>query len=106
MNLFIFNCLTLNIKLFIFKLFDVKFLFSKNHVFCKQRRTACSWSYGRASLVSDFKLTRENDDLFFETNKFLRYRTLCKSMLKCGFPTKCIELTRIVFFEILGVPQL
>ena len=39
-NLFIFNCLTLNIKLFIFKLFDVKFLFSENHVFRKQKRTA------------------------------------------------------------------
>ena len=65
-NLLIFNCLTLNIKLFIFKLFDVKFLFSKNHVFRKQNRTACLWSYG-LSLVSDFKLTRENDDLFFKT---------------------------------------
>ena len=39
-NLFIFNCLKLNIKLFIFKLFDVKFLFSENHVFHKQKRTA------------------------------------------------------------------
>ena len=39
-NSFIFNCLTLNIKLFIFKLFDVKFLFSENHVFRKQKRTA------------------------------------------------------------------
>ena len=39
-NLFIFNCLTLNIKLIIFKLFDVKFLFSKNHAFRKQKRTA------------------------------------------------------------------
>ena len=38
-NLFIFNCLTLNIKLFIFKLFEVKFLFSENHVFRKQKRT-------------------------------------------------------------------
>ena len=66
-NLFIFNCLTLNIKLFIFKLFDVKFLFSENHVFRKQKRTACLWSYGRASLVSDFKLILENNDLFFET---------------------------------------
>ena len=37
---FIFNYLTLNIKLFIFKLFDVKFLFSENHVFRKQKRTA------------------------------------------------------------------
>ena len=40
MNSFIFNSLTLNIKLFIFKLFDVKFLFLKNHVFLKQMRTA------------------------------------------------------------------
>ena len=39
-NLFIFNCLTLNIKLFIFKLFDVQFLFSENHVFRKQKKTA------------------------------------------------------------------
>ena len=65
-NLFIFNCLTLKIKLFIFKLFDVKFLFSENHVFRKQNRTACLWSYIGASVVSDFKLTRENDDPFFE----------------------------------------
>ena len=65
-NLFIFDCLTLNIKLFIFKLLDVKFLFSENHVFCKQRKTTCLWSYGCASLILDFKLTRENDDLFFE----------------------------------------
>ena len=35
-----FNFLTLKIKLFIFKLFDVKFLFSKNHVFRKQKRAA------------------------------------------------------------------
>ena len=27
----------------------------------------CLWAYGRAFLVSDFKLTREKDDLFFET---------------------------------------
>ena len=66
-NLFIFNCLTLNIKLFIFKMSDVKFLFSENHIFCQQKKTACLWSYGRASLVSDFKPTLENNDLFFET---------------------------------------
>ena len=39
-NSFIFNCLKFNIKLFIFKLFDVKFLFSENHVFREQKRTA------------------------------------------------------------------
>ena len=36
-NSFIF--LTLNIKIFVFKLFEVKFLFSENHVFRKKRRT-------------------------------------------------------------------
>ena len=30
----------LNIKLFIFKLFDVKFLLSENHIFRKQNRAA------------------------------------------------------------------
>ena len=38
-NSFIFNCLALNIKLFIFKLLDVKFLFSENYVFRKQKKT-------------------------------------------------------------------
>ena len=39
-NFLIFNYLTLNINMFIFKLFDIKFLISENHVFCKQKRTA------------------------------------------------------------------
>ena len=65
-NLFIFNLLTLNRNLFIFNLFAIKFLFSKNHIFRKQQRTAV---YGRASLVSDFKLTRENDDLLSSRHK-------------------------------------
>ena len=39
-NSLIFNCLTLNIKLFIFKLSDVKFLFSENYVIRRQERTA------------------------------------------------------------------
>ena len=34
-----------------------------------------------------------------DINKFLRYCTLCKSILKCGFATKGIELTRFVLFE-------
>ena len=59
-NLLIFDRLTLNIKLLIFKLFDVKFFFSENHVFRKQKRTTV---HGPASTVSDFKLIRENDDL-------------------------------------------
>ena len=42
------------------QLFDVKFLCSEKHIFRKQKRTAV---FGRATLVWDFKLTRENDDL-------------------------------------------
>ena len=43
------------------QLLEVKFLFSKKHIFREQKRMAV---YGRASLVSGFKLTREDDDLF------------------------------------------
>ena len=50
------------VHLQVFKLFDVKFLFSENHIFQKQKRTTCLWSYGRASLVSDFKFTRKNEN--------------------------------------------
>ena len=65
-NLFIFNCLTLNINLFNFNLFDVKFLFSENHIFRKSKRIA---DYRRASLVSDFKFTQENDGLLSSRHK-------------------------------------
>ena len=106
-NLFIFNCLTLNIKLFIFKLFDVTFLFSENHVFRKQKRTAV---YGVMDARPQFRILKSLGKMMTcylrGIYKFLRYRTLWKSILKCGFPTKGIELTRFVLFEILGVPQL
>ena len=106
-NLFVFSYLTLNIKLFIFKLFEVKFLFSENHVFCKQKRTAV---YGLMDAHPQFRILNSPGKMMTcylrDINKFLRYRTLCKSILKCGFPTKGIKLTRLVFFEVLGVPQL
>ena len=38
--------------------------------------------------------------------KFLSYRTLRTSILKCGFPTKGMELTRLVLFKVLEMPQL
>ena len=40
-----------------------------------------------------------------DKNKLLKYRTLCNSILKCGFLTKGVELTWFVIFEILGVPH-
>ena len=36
------------------------------------------------------------------TDKFLKYHTLCTSILKCAFPTKGIKLTQFVLLE---VPQ-
>ena len=106
-NSFIFNCLTLNIKLFIFKLFDVKFLFSENHVFRKQKRTAV---YGVMDARPQFRILNSLEKMMTcylrDINKFLRSGTLCKSIPKCRFPTKGIELTWFVLFEILGLPQL
>ena len=101
-NLFIFNCLTLNVNLSIFILFDIKLLFSENHIFRKQKRSAV---FGRSSLISDFKLTRENYDLLSSWQiNFLG--ALCKSILKCEFLTRGIKLTRFVHFEVLRVPRL
>ena len=63
------------------QLFDVKFSLSEEHIFRNHKRTVV---YGRASLVLGFQLTRENDDLLSrDTNKFLRYHTLCTNILKC-----------------------
>ena len=71
-NLFSFNCLTSSIrgtnnqirnkcyKSVHLQLFDVKFLLSEEHIFCKQNRIVV---YGRASIVLGFQLTWENDDL-------------------------------------------
>ena len=101
-NSFIFNCLTLNIKLFIFKLFDVKFLFSENHVFRKQKRTTVyGVMYARPQFWILNSLEKMMTCYLRDINKFLRSRTLCKSIPKCGFPTESIELTWFVLSEIL-----
>ena len=47
-------------------LFEVIFLFSEKHIFRKQKRTVV---YGRASLVSDFKLMQESNDLLSSRHK-------------------------------------
>ena len=93
-KLFIFNCLTLKITLFIFKLFDTKFLFSENHVFRKHKRTAV---YRLMDARPQFRILNSPGKMI---TCYLR-GTLCKSILKCGFPTKGIELTRFVLFEVL-----
>ena len=60
------NCQIYFINLFIFNLLDFKFLFPKSHIFRKQKRTGVC---GSESLISDFKLTRENDDLLSSRDK-------------------------------------
>ena len=66
-NLWIFNCLMLNINLFIFNCLTSNFCFRKN-VFGTLKKTAVC---GLASVFSDFKLTRENDDLLPSRRKFI-----------------------------------
>ena len=103
-NLFIFNCVTLDIKLFIFKFFNVKSLFSENHVFRKQKITAV---YGVMDTHPQFQILNQPGRIitcyFRDINKFLRYRTLCRNILKCRFQTKGIELTPFVTFEVVGL---
>ena len=67
-NLFILNCLTLNMKFFIFKLLEVNFFFSK-FMFFANTREGCLWIYGRGSFVSSFKLTWENHYLLSSRHK-------------------------------------
>ena len=67
----------------------------------------CLWTYGRMSLILDFKLKGKMITFYLrDINKFFRYRTLRKNILKCGFSTKGIELIWSVLFEVLRVPQL
>ena len=103
-NLFIFNCLTLNINLFIFNCLTSNFCFPKNTSFANRRKRLFmdARPYFRILNSSGKMMTCYLRD----TNKFLRYRTLRTSILKCGFPTKGIELTRLVLFEVLEMPQL
>ena len=53
-----------------------------------------------------FNCLKSNTNYLRDTNKFLRSRTLCTNILKCKFPTKGIELTRLEFFEGPRGPQL
>ena len=91
-NLFNFNCLTSN------------FCFPKNTSFANRRKRLFmdARPYFRILNSSGKMMTCYLRD----TNKLLRYRTLRTSILKSGFPTKGIELTRIVLFEVLEMPRL
>ena len=102
-NLFI-NFLTSNLKSLIFNCLTSAFCFPKNISFASRRERL----FMNARLY--FLILNSPGKMMTwylrNINKFLRYRTLCTSILKCRFPTKGIELARFVFFEVLGVPQL
>ena len=67
-NLFIFKYLVLNINLFIFNCLTSNFCFPKNMYFARRERLFMD---ARASVVSYFKLTRENDDLLSSRRKYI-----------------------------------
>ena len=76
----------------------------KYYTSSKQERTAV---YGLLAVRPQFQILNSPGKMMTcylrEINKFLRQRTLCKSILKCRFPTKGIELTWFVLFEVLRV---
>ena len=100
----LFNCLTLNINLSIFNCLTSNFCFPKNIYFASRRERVFMdvhpyfWILNSPGKMMICYLR--------DTNKFLRYRTLCTSILKCGFPAKSIELIWLILFEVLRVSQL
>ena len=82
--------------------------FLRKSCLSQTEENCCLWTYGRASLVSDFNSSGKMRTCYlWDIYKFfLRYCALRKSVLKCGFPTNGIKLTRFVLFEAIGVPQL
>ena len=103
-NLFIFKCLISNINLFNFNCFTSNICFPKNTSFANRRERLFmdARPYFRILNSSEKMMTC----YLWDTNKFLRYCTLRTSILKCRFLTKSIELTRLVLFEVLEMPQL
>ena len=87
-----------------FQLFHVKFLFSEKHSFANRRERLFM------DARSQFRVLNSPGKMMTcylrGTNKFLRYRTLHTSILKCGFPAKGIELTWLVLSKVLQMPQL
>ena len=78
------------------------FVFRKSCLSQKEENS-CLWSYGRVFLFSDFQLTRENCECFLRNiNKFLRYRTLCKSILKCESRQKASNYHGLYFLRYSG----
>ena len=103
-NLIIFNCLKWDKNLFIFSCLTSTFFFPKIISFGSRRERMfmgarpyfcilCSPGEMMTCYIRD-------------TNKFLRYCSLCTSILRCGFPAKGIKLTRFILLEAFVGPQL
>ena len=101
---FIFNCLMSNISLFNFNCLTSDFCFPQNISSASRREWLFMdarpkfWVLNSPGRMVTCYLRGEN--------KFLRYHTLCMIILKCGFPTKDIERTHLVLFEVPKIPQL
>ena len=87
-NLFICNYLTLNINLFIFSCLSPNFCFPKNIYFASRREQLLMDARPQIRILNSPGKTITC--YFRDTSKFLRYRTLCTSILKRGFPVKGI----------------
>ena len=87
------------------QLFDVKFLFSEKHIFGKLKKTPAVC--GLASVFSDFKLTRENDDLFSSRRKYIfEVPHPVHEYTVMRIPNKSIRQTWFVLFEVLSLEVL
>ena len=62
-NLFIFNCFNIKRKIVHLQVVQRQIFVFRKSCLSQTEEKGCLWSCGCASLVSDFKITRENDDL-------------------------------------------
>ena len=85
--------------MFIFKFLTSNFYFSEKHIFRKQKRTAV---YGRASLVSDFNLTLENDGIskyrYTDTDKIFEVPFPVHEYTKMQIPNKRYQTNTVRTF--------
>ena len=93
-------------KFFCLQLFNVKhkiahlqvvwlqiFVFQKPCL-SQTEESSCLWTYGHASLVSDLNSPGKMMPCYlWDINKFLRFPTLCKNILKFGFPVRTFGST-------------
>lgn len=97
-NLFFLNCVASNITLLLFNCLISNFCFLKIKSFAS--RSERLFMEPRPQFQVLYLPGKMMTCYLQETNKFLRCRILCTSILKCGFPTKVIELIRFIIFQV------